>query len=373
MNIVVLGNKHKSIQAAVRNENFNILGWVTGNDVVKQICDVYNPNILLVRDDGGKNRELFIDVIEELKGRLPELRVIYLYGAVTSKQDFIGTVARLLPYSIYDICFDVNIDQHDFPKKLRDILKYPSTRIDLENSIKMYQERTKVLNFEEEIIQTSHPVNIRLTEEVLQMDNNEIIRNEQPDEQIDKKNFSVSVFSALSTSDTTAIAIELGVWLSQVQYKVAIAVTKIDFEQLSKFYRHTGVGPIRVQNLDIYHHGIPAEKYDFEINVHRNLLSADNNDDIKIAVLQPYEWTASINADMISTLPFSSNVNYLFYPAGKQAFKKFAKQFARHSLKAYRLECSPNVFSPCENNKAVYSDIVMRYTQTNKAIKKRYR
>ena len=369
MNIVILGNKHKQFPVAIKGENYNILGYVNGGDIIKQI-DSYKPNILVVCNE-QKINSLFFPAIEQLKSSISELRIIYLYGEIKSDEDFFITASQLIPYSIYDIYFDTSLESKDFPAKFCDLLNFPMRKSDLQKKIHIYRERTRVYDFEIESIADNQSVNIDLTKEGFEMSDIDIIHNEQSDERIEhKKRFKISVFAPLPTADTIAVTFELASFFKNVGNTVAVAAPRKEYNRLVEYYKHTGSPPISVHGFEVYEYEVPADKYDYAISA--TTANKEDDADIKIAVLQPYEWTATLAAEMINTLPYAKNINYIFYPASKKAFMPFAKQFTRKSLKSYRLECSVNPFSPDEYNKTVYADIIKRYTDPNKRMKKRY-
>ncbi len=108
MNLVILCDKNtrKYLNRNIdfKEQNYNVLSYENElrPDFDKRLTHIL-PNILIIfRGYNSRGSELE-DIIPKIREKMPELRIIYIYGKIVDEQDFLNVTTVLLKNEIYDI------------------------------------------------------------------------------------------------------------------------------------------------------------------------------------------------------------------------------------------------------------------------------
>ena len=144
MNLVILCDKNtrKYLNRNIdfKEQNYNVLSYENElrPDFDKRVTHIL-PNILIIfRGYNSRGSELE-DIIPKIREKMPELRIIYMYGKIVDEQDFLKVTTMLLKNEIYDISI-AEIYNQGFKNEFFTLLQTPMDTEAFEELLKNREE-----------------------------------------------------------------------------------------------------------------------------------------------------------------------------------------------------------------------------------------
>ena len=382
MNLVVLCDKNTQKYLThnidFTENNYGVLSYENElqTDFAKKIIH-FLPNILIVFR-GYRNRGTnFIEEIGKIKEKLPDIRIIYIYGKITEEQEFLKITTELIENGIYDISVS-DLYEQGFKKELFDLLKTPMEIDDFKELLKKRAENNKYFKVSETLqtevakVVDNTKVKFSNTELSVEYSDNETTQFDELQEYRNSEHFVIGVSSVHNSSGVIQTAFELATVLSQAKQSVYLFLPNDVYNRFLKFHdidTNSAGNGCTVNNLPIYPVSVFEKKQSAKYLILAVLDIRDDlfeNSDIKIVMCRGTEWDIAYLEEYLNLpLSYSKEINYCFYPISQPDFIKFNKAMVKGHCKAYRLRTSPNYTNPCEWNRNVYTEILHLYTDVN--------
>lgn len=387
MNLVIACDKKIQKQVSgfeFKEHNHNVLAYINevGNNLADRIANNL-PHILIVfKGIKDKNNILFGELERMLK-LLPHLRIIFVYGK--TDDNFQETKNKLISLGIYDILL-TDLSDIKFKNNLMSVIDKGMDLEDLEKSIEQYEAMTKPIEVEtiRNYIDDDTPVDLSkaaLNEEY----HNGIEQVDIPQEYIGARSITIAVSSVIINSAGVVLtAMEIAIVLKQAKETVSLFLRDETYKRFLEFHNiENADGGFTLDKLPIY----PLSMYEqrkrrsrfdvIDLTNNGNIINRERKifetAEIKLQLCRGTEWDIAVLQEYLSSgLPYIKEINYCFYPISQKDFLKYNKSMIQGHCKACRLRTSPNYTSPCDWNRAVYADILSRYTSIGKSKKRRW-
>lgn len=387
MNLVIACDKKIQKQVSgfeFKEHNHNVLAYINevGNNLADRIANNL-PHILIVfKGIKDKNNILFGELERMLK-LLPHLRIIFVYGK--TDDNFQETKNKLISLGIYDILL-TDLSDIKFKNNLMSVIDKGMDLEDLEKSIEQYEAMTKPIEVEtiRNYIDDDTPVDlskVALNEEY----HNGIEQVDIPQEYIGARSITIAVSSVIINSAGVVLtAMEIAIVLKQAKETVSLFLRDETYKRFLEFHNiENADGGFTLDKLPIY----PLSMYEqrkrrsrfdvIDLTNNGNIINRERKifetAEIKLQLCRGTEWDIAVLQEYLSSgLPYIKEINYCFYPISQKDFLKYNKSMIQGHCKACRLRTSPNYTSPCDWNRAVYADILSRYTSIGKSKKRRW-
>lgn len=372
MNILIACNRHCKKFLSTFNykgHNHRVLKYVTNIDKsFRSTIFQTLPHIIVIFKD-TKSQCSVIDEITALLDVMKNIRIIYIYGEVKSRDEFLHDVRQLSNIGVYDIVFDTVPSSKEFEKRFFDILDNPLTLDDISAIIAdceaKKEQEANVDILVNKIAVNKQDDNTRALLFNYQGSTTGVSVVTEKDEFLYNEKYIIAVAPATPMSDASQTAIEITAYLHTLGVGAALYLNDIIYEQLRSFTGMTSSATFLYQGIEI----LPLSAYSSAmINNQYTVLSLDSfsNDyfvksSVKIMVCYGTDPNACDLQKYVNRNEFSREVNFCYYPISQKNFLKYNKAMQRASLKAYRLCTSPLAASPCRWNTNVYRDILSRY------------
>ena len=227
MNLVVLCDKNTQKYLThnidFTENNYGVLSYENElqTDFAKKIIH-FLPNILIVFR-GYRNRGTnFIEEIGKIKEKLPDIRIIYIYGKITEEQEFLKITTELIENGIYDISVS-DLYEQGFKKELFDLLKTPMEIDDFKELLKKRAENNKYFKVSETLqtevakVVDNTKVKFSNTELSVEYSDNETTQFDELQEYRNSEHFVIGVSSVHNSSGVIQTAFENKVYIFSCQ------------------------------------------------------------------------------------------------------------------------------------------------------------
>ncbi|MDD6490557.1 MAG: hypothetical protein PUG48_12240 [Clostridia bacterium] len=383
MNLVILCaktvQKYLNRNLDFKENNYSVLSYENElrTDFAKKITHLL-PNIVVIFR-GYRNRGADLtEEIKKIREKLPNIRIIYIYGKITDEQEFLKATKELVENGIYDISVS-DLYEQGFKKDFFDCMKTPMDIDDFKELLQKRAENNKYFEVSEtlqtEIAKVVDTTKVKFSNEEVttEYSENETVQFDELQEWKNAEHFVIGVSSVHNSSGVIQTAFEMAIILSQAKQSISLFLPDSVYDRFLNFHEidTTAVkNGCTVNNLPIY----PLSVYSRENITAKYTITAilDINDtlfekaDIKIVMCRGTEWDISYLEEYLNLpLSYSKEINYCFYPISQQDFIKFNRAMAKGHCKAYRLRTSPNYTNPCQWNRDVYAEILHLYTDVN--------
>lgn len=387
MNLVIACDKKIQKQVSgfeFKEHNHNVLAYINevGNNLADRIANNL-PHILIVFKGIKDKNNILFEELERMLKLLPHLRIIFVYGK--TDDNFQETKNKLISLGIYDILL-TDLSDIKFKNNLMSVIDKGMDLEDLEKSIEQYEAMTKPIEVEtiRNYIDDDTPVDLSkaaLNEEY----HNGIEQVDIPQEYIGARSITIAVSSVIINSAGVVLtAMEIAIVLKQAKETVSLFLRDETYKRFLEFHNiENADGGFTLDKLPIY----PLSMYEqrkrrsrFDVIDLTNNGNISNRErkifetaEIKLQLCRGTEWDIAVLQEYLSSgLPYIKEINYCFYPISQKDFLKYNKSMIQGHCKACRLRTSPNYTSPCDWNRAVYADILSRYTSIGKSKKRRW-
>ena len=382
MNLVILCDKNtrKYLNRNIdfKEQNYNVLSYENElrPDFDKRVTHIL-PNILIIfRGYNSRGSELE-DIIPKIREKMPELRIIYMYGKIVDEQDFLKVTTMLLKNEIYDISI-AEIYNQGFKNEFFTLLQTPMDTEAFEELLKNREEHYRNYDISEtlqsEVSKVIDNTKVNFSRSLLteSFSENSLSQLDELQELSDLEQLNICISSVHNSSGLIQTSFELATVLSQAKQSVSLFLPDDVYNRFLKFHdidtASAGNG-CTVNNLPIYPLSASLKNQFAKYRVLAVLDIMDEvfeNSDIKIVMCRGTEWDISYLEEYLNLpLSYSKEINYCFYPISQPDFIKFNRAMVKGHCKAYRLRTSPNYTNPCEWNRNVYTEILHLYTDVN--------
>ncbi|MBR4199978.1 MAG: hypothetical protein IKQ91_01710 [Oscillospiraceae bacterium] len=372
MNLVILthNKRRKAVDAVMKNTAHTVLGYETviRGTTVTRILEHHVPHCVVICDDVQEKEGITkADVITLLHARRPSLRII----TVTDRND-IEYFSFLKDNAVFD-----HISEW---KELPDVLEMPMTEQMLDNrieEIKAAQEAAEAAAQEKEIAEEKaehQPVDLSFPAvSAIGFDMNTVERIVIPEQRLIDK-MTVGIAQLQHHNGCTHTSFEIAALLKEKKASVCVVLFDPDtFHDLAVFHKldpEQNRDGLKVNGIHVF----PVEKLDaakqqYDCVICDISLLRDENRQLynemqeKIMLCSAAEW------DIAKTMHFvnyeqNMNVRKVIYCFPRVSRKKFIginKQMMKAGCTAFRLHNSIDWTAPCEENIAVYHQVIGKY------------
>lgn len=386
MNIVLVSHKVLASKAKATLESAESANLLAAIDIVKpDTVDTivgYTPDVIIfVRGVPFRVKASFEDIVGELHLKLPSTRIIYVYGEVADRQDYMDVSSFLATKGICDIM------QGDFSEdELLHILANPhvpkavgSKTTSPAKPRATPKPKTAAVVSGAEANETSHVVETPLpkpkkpraapkpktVERVSEMEDavfpEELDSEDDDFESADNESLLIGIGQLHHRNGSTYTALELTTML--VAHGNSACVIISDEGVCDVIRAKEGKGCVDAYYHKDINHAIRNYTY---IIYDYGLLDEENKQefkrcDVKIMMCCPAEWNSCELETYMSISRQSKEVNYCFFPISRNKFVRLYKQYAKEKYKIHRIKTSNDWSLPCEDNCAVYTEIIKSY------------
>lgn len=386
MNLVIACDKRIQKQVSgFKFEEYNHTALAYINTIENDFSDSIANNLphILIVFNGVKDKDniLFKELERTIK-LLPHLRIIYVYGK--PDDSFQETKDKLTALGTYDIILTSLTDAR-FKRELLSVIDKSMNAEDLEKSIEQYKAMTKPIETKtvRNYIDDNTPVDLSKVALNEPYQNN-IEQVDIPQEYIGAGNITVAVSSVIVNSAGVVLtAMELSIVLLQAKERVSLFLRDETYKRFLAFHgienADSGftLNKLPIYPLSLYEQHKRRSRFDV-IDLTNNGNMSDKEikifemAEIKLQMCRGTEWDIAVLQEYLnSDLPYLKEINYCFYPISQKDFIKYNKSMIKGHCKACRLRTSPSYTNPCDWNRAVYADILSRYTSIGKEKKRR--
>lgn len=387
MNLVIACDKKIQKQVSgfeFKEHNHNVLAYINevGNNLADRIANNL-PHILIVFKGIKDKNNILFEELERMLKLLPHLRIIFVYGK--TDDNFQETKNKLISLGIYDILL-TDLSDIKFKNNLMSVIDKGMDLEDLEKSIEQYEAMTKPIEVEtiRNYIDDDTPVDLSkaaLNEEY----HNVIEQVDIPQEYIGARSITIAVSSVIINSAGVVLtAMEIAIVLKQAKETVSLFLRDETYKRFLEFHnienadRGFTLDKLPIYPLSMYEQRKRRSRFDvIDLTNNGNISNRERKifetAEIKLQLCRGTEWDIAVLQEYLSSgLPYIKEINYCFYPISQKDFLKYNKSMIQGHCKACRLRTSPNYTSPCDWNRAVYADILSRYTSIGKSKKRRW-
>lgn len=358
MNIILISDKivASTIETIIKHDSsVELLTTITAvkSDIVDTIIDYDADAIILVRGVPFRTKLMLEEIVADLREVAPNIRVIYVYGEVT--KDYEKVSQFLMNSGIYDVVTG-QTTEYGF----LNLLANPMTPEDA------LSEQKRTLAPKPAAPRKSRPVPKRketLAEALsldLETDENE---NDAAEETIlgDGENLIIGIAELFHHNGSTHTALELATTLAIHENSVCVLIGDSETCGVLENIKDNGC-------IDIFHYSELEDvrgEYtyivcDFGL-LDGSCSSGFEQCDVKIMLCCAADWNIARLKNFIETSDDAHELHYCFYPIARTKFIRLSKQFAREKYRPYRLKASNDWSLPCDENCAVYVDIIKRH------------
>lgn len=389
MNIVLLADKkhRKAFELAVKaSPDINLLGTepVIRPETIGRITELRNPHVLAVISGVPVKGGLSIpDLAALCRLKRPNMRIVFAANGM-STDELLRTAAVLRLSDVFDIIPEYS------PQAMIAALRNPMTEAELDDMLAKltapafpaYQQKIPENETSpEECAAETIPLKMSFPEiAAAKFDISKVIRVNEPEAETPQNGLLVGVAALQHHLGCTHTAFEIAAYLSEKEKSVCVVLA--DDEMLDNFSRFFGLDPEYIAGTGLNINGIEAfplsklgelrKEYgcvvcDFGFLRERTQkLFAEA--DARIMMCSGAEWDISLVSNYINygSSAYTKDVSYCFSRIAKQKFLLYAKSFRLSGCTAYRLGHSQHWLKPCAENKAVYDEILGRYTLENR-------
>lgn len=379
MNIVLLADKkyRKPFESAIKKDPaIDLIGvemLIRGN-TMSRIAEHHNPHALVVYRNVPEKEGITVnDLIDFLRMKKPNMRIIYVYGSITDTQEYITLAESLLEKGITDIVTDFTAD------KVIENINTPMSEYDVREHILELTTPTEETNTESETVefipteQEYIPLEVDFPS-VTAIDNFDIDKVVyEVTGADDTEHLTIGVAQLQHHNGCTHTAFELATMLSK-SYKVAVILADDDtFEALAVFHK---LNPLAVKQ-GVTMHGIDVfpfelnkqivKEYDVTIYDYSYLREERRKSfdecSIKLMLSSSAEWDISKITNFIryNDDEYVRSITMLFPRVSQSKFLKYNKVFRKSGISAHRLSDSPDWTDPVADNISVYKHIIENY------------
>lgn len=389
MNIVLLADKkhRRAFELAIKScPDINLLGTetVVRPETMGRITELRNPHVLAIVSGVPIKGGLSIpDLIALCRIRRPNMRIIFAAHGM-SNDELMRQVPELQASNIFDILPEYK------PEAMISLLRNPMTEAALDEMlsslttplIPLYQEESSE-DFEAAEVSAAETIPLKMSfPEVAaaNFDIKKITRITEPEAETPKNGLLIGVAALQHNLGCSHTAFEIAAYLMEKGKSVCVVLA--DDETLDNFSRFFGLDPEYIAGTGLNISGIEAfslSKLD-ELRKEYGCVVCDfgylrdktqklfAESDARIMMCSGAEWDISLISNYInySNNSYAKDVSYCFSRISRQKFLLYAKSFKISNCIAYRLDYSQHWLKPCAENKAVYDEILARYTLENR-------
>ena len=327
MNLVILCDKNtrKYLNRNIdfKEQNYNVLSYENElrPDFDKRVTHIL-PNILIIfRGYNSRGSELE-DIIPKIREKMPELRIIYMYGKIVDEQDFLKVTTMLLKNEIYDISI-AEIYNQGFKNEFFTLLQTPMDTEAFEELLKNREEHYRNYDISEtlqsEVSKVIDNTKVNFSRSLLteSFSENSLSQLDELQELSDLEQLNICISSVHNSSGLIQTSFELATVLSQAKQSVSLFLPDDVYNRFLKFHdidtASAGNG-CTVNNLPIYPLSASLKN---QFAKYRVLAVFDirdelfENSDIKIVMCRGTEWDISYLEEYLNLpLSYSKEINY---------------------------------------------------------------